>query len=90
MTEPRTPCHVVGCRRTIKGAWYWWICATHWRMVPMSAKARYRKAKRLALKSGDFYRSPQWWGARTERGSRIHANLKEMLVRAANGAACGL
>lgn len=91
MTEPRTPCAVVGCHRSRKGRWSWIICRDHWRLVPMRVKARYRKAKALCRKRGwitvDKDRRA-WWP--TERAVCVMDRADRLIIRAANNAARGI
>lgn len=48
MTEGRTPCIVIGCRRTRRslGVGHEWICGQHWRAVPRPMRQRLFRLRR--------------------------------------------
>lgn len=90
IVDGRTLCGVVGCRRSTKGEWNWWICTDHWRAVPMWLKARQTRIKRALRRRGELESNKRSWWATTERAGLIIDALGRMLIRAANRRAMGL
>lgn len=86
----RTLCSVVGCRRSTKGEWNWWVCGDHWRAVPIWAKARQTRLKRALRRRGELQSDKRAWWATTERAGRLIDSLGRFLIRTANSRAMGL
>lgn len=86
----RTLCAVVGCRRSIKGEWNWWICPDHWRAMPMWAKARQTRIKRKLRRLGEIEVDGRSWRPASYRARIIVDQLGRFLIRIANRQATGL
>lgn len=90
IVDGRTLCAVVGCRRSTKGEWSWWLCADHWRAVPMWAKARKTKLKRALRRRGQIASDKGTWWPTSYRSRLIVDALGRFLIRVANARATGL
>lgn len=90
IVDGRTLCAVVGCSRSTKGEWSWWLCADHWRAVPMWAKARKTRVKRALRRRGELESDKRSWWCTTKRGDRLSNALGRFLIRVANARATGL
>lgn len=86
----RTLCAVIGCRRSRKGEWSWWICRDHWRAVPMWAKARQTRIKRALRRRGEMESDKRSWWATTSKARALVDQVGRFLIRAANARAHGL
>jgi hypothetical protein len=90
IVDGRTLCAVIGCRRSSKGQWNWWICADHWRQVPMWAKRRQTALKRALRRRGELESNKRSWWATSHRAGRLIDRLGRFLIRVANARAAGL
>lgn len=88
--DGRSLCAVVGCRRSTKGEWNWWICADHWRAVPRWAKARQTKIKRALRRHREMESDGRIWWPTSYRAGVIVDSLGRFLIRVANQRASGL
>lgn len=90
IVDGRTLCAVVGCRRSIKGEWNWWICPDHWRAVPMWAKRRLTRIKRALRRRGELESNERSWHPTSGRGRVVVDAVGRFLIRVANSRAVGL
>lgn len=86
----RTPCAVPFCPRSLKGAWSWWLCVDHKRMVPMGPRRRHARLKAYFRRRGQIESDKRSWWCTTDDARRVMNAAGRAIIRAACRRATGL
>ncbi len=90
MSDERTRCAVPFCRRSTKGAWAWWLCPNHWRLVSRELKALRTKLKRRFRALGMLEEGKGWYRPATSRSDRALGGIDRRMIRQAIERSAGI
>lgn len=86
----RTPCAVVGCRRSKKGVWAWWLCRDHYSPTSSRVRRRHARLKAALKRKGEIEVGEKSWRTLSGRATAIMDLAGRAIIRDANRKARGL